>query len=85
MESVYTVRVPGDLWPSRGDWEGVVVEVHVSPGDRVVEGQVLVEVEIEKAVLEIESPVAGRVVGVHVSRGDRVAPGDPLVDLVVEA
>lgn len=84
MESVYTVRVPGDLWPSRSDWEGVVVEVHVSPGDRVLEGQVLAEVEIEKAVLEIESPVSGRVVAVHVRPGDRVEPGSPLVDLVVE-
>jgi len=73
------VIVRADLWPSRGDWEGIVASVNVSPGDRVRVGDVLVEVEVEKAVVEIESPVDGVVAEVYVSRGDRVNRGTPLV------
>ncbi len=68
-----------DLWASRGDWEGIVASVNVSPGDRVREGDVLVEVEFEKAIVEVESPVDGVVAKVYVSRGDLVTRGTPLV------
>lgn len=72
------VRVPEDLWPRSSGWRGRVVGVRVSPGDRVREGDVVAEVEIEKAVLEIESPVSGVVVEVRVGVGDEVGPGDVL-------
>ncbi len=78
---VVEVGVPREYWPSRGEWEGTVVAVHVAVGDRVSEGQVVAEVELEKAVLEVESPVSGVVVAVHVAVGDKVGPGDPLVSV----
>ncbi len=77
--SVYVVKA--DLWPSRDDWEGVVAVVHVRPGDMVNEGDVLVELEIEKAIVEVESPVKGIIVEVHVSPGDKIVPGAPLVSI----
>lgn len=76
MPKVVDVRVPQDLWPRRLDWRGRVVAVHASPGSRVSEGDPLAEVEIEKAVLVLESPVSGVVVEVSVSVGDEVGPGD---------
>ncbi len=79
MSSDDLVVVKADLWPSRSDWEGVVASVNVAPGDGVREGDVLVEVEVEKAIIEVESPVNGVVEEVYVSRGDRVTRGMPLV------
>jgi len=79
---VATHTISLDLWPSRSESaQGRVVAVHVSRGDTVRAGDVLVEVELDKAVIEVESPVDGIVVEVHVSPGDAVRPGDPLVTI----
>ncbi|MET1129298.1 MAG: biotin/lipoyl-containing protein [Thermoproteota archaeon] len=76
---LYYVRVPEDLWPRSSGWRGEVVEVYKDVGDRVLAGEVVAEVEIEKAVLEIESPVSGRVAEVRARKGDLVGPGDVLL------
>ncbi len=81
MAGTVLVRVPEDLWPSRRDWRGRVAALHVQAGDLVSRGQVVAEVEIEKAILEVESPVSGRVVMVYAGVGDEVGPGDPLIEV----
>jgi len=73
------VRVPEELWPRRGGWRGRVVSVFKKPGDRVSKGESIVEVEIEKAVLVIESPFDGIVREVLVSPGSVVEPGSTLM------
>ena len=78
LRGLVEIKVPEDLWPRSSGWSGKVIGVRVSPGDRVREGDVVAEVEIEKAVLEIESPVSGVVVEVKVRVGDTVGPGDVL-------
>jgi len=79
LAELVEVRVPEDIWPRRRDWRGVVVGIRKSRGDRVEMGEVVAEVEIEKAVLEIESPVDGVVESVLVASGDNVSPGDVLM------
>ncbi len=74
---VVEVRVPRELWPRRGGWRGKLVSV-ARPGSRVEKGQVVAEVEIEKAVLEIESPVEGVVVW-SLPEGSEVEPGSVIV------
>ncbi|MCE4601949.1 MAG: biotin attachment protein [Desulfurococcales archaeon] len=74
-----TVEVPGDLWPRRGDWKGRIVSIAKMPGDRVFEGEPVAEVEIEKAILVIESPVTGVVEEVLARPGDPVGPGAPIL------
>jgi pyruvate dehydrogenase E2 component (dihydrolipoamide acetyltransferase) len=77
MGDAIEVRVP-DI----GDFEGVeVVEILVSPGDRVEAEDSLVSVESDKATMEIPSPSAGVVQTVHVTLGDRVSEGSLLVEL----
>lgn len=77
MGDAIEVRVP-DI----GDFEGVeVVEILVSPGDRVEAEDSLVSVESDKATMEIPSPSAGVVQTVHVALGDRVSEGSLLVEL----
>ena len=53
-----------------------VVEVRVSPGQEVAAGDVLVEIESEKANFEIEAEVGGTVTDVLVQQGDVKEVGD---------
>lgn len=58
---------------------GQVIEVLVAPGDRVSLEQPLLEVETDKAAVEIPSPTEGTVTDVLVSAGDTVAINEVLV------
>lgn len=61
-----------------------VVEWHVGVGDQVREGDALVAVETDKAVVDIPSPVAGVVVEILASPGDLVDVGGVLARLEVQ-
>ena len=60
-----------------------VASVAVKVGDTIAKGAVVCEVETDKAVAEIPSPVAGKVTAVHVSAGSSLNIGDLL--LTIEA
>jgi len=62
---------------------GDVVTVFVSEGDVVKPGQALLEVETDKAVIEVPCPPGGRVEKVLVKKGDTVKVGETLVLLGV--
>lgn len=64
---------------------GDVVTVFVSPGDVVKPGQPLLEVETDKAVIEVPCPPGGRVASVLVKKGDTVKVGQTLVTLEAAA
>lgn len=61
--------------------EGDIVAVLVSVGDRIERDQNVVEIETDKATLEVPCSLAGTIVKVHVSEGDRIKVGDPLVSV----
>ncbi len=71
------------LLPDLGEGltEAEVVAWHVAPGDAVELNQVLVEVETEKAVVELPSPFAGSVVELFAASGDTVAVGAALISI----
>jgi pyruvate dehydrogenase E2 component (dihydrolipoamide acetyltransferase) len=60
---------------------GDVVTVFVSEGDVVKPGQALLEVETDKAVIEVPCPPGGLVEKVLVKKGETVKVGQPLVML----
>ena len=60
---------------------GQVIEVFVAPGDRVTLEQPLLEVETDKAAVEIPSPADGTIVDVCVSTGDTVEINEILVKI----
>ena len=64
---------------AEGVHEGQVIRVHVRAGQSVREDDPLMEVETDKAAVEIPSPVSGRVVEVHVSESELVHVGDVMV------
>jgi 2-oxoisovalerate dehydrogenase E2 component (dihydrolipoyl transacylase) len=59
--------------------EAEVVAWHVAVGDQVTLNQVLVEVETEKAVVELPSPFAGTVVELLAEVGATVRVGAPII------
>jgi pyruvate dehydrogenase E2 component (dihydrolipoamide acetyltransferase) len=61
--------------------EGEIVSWLVAPGDTVNRDQPLVEVQTDKALVELPSPVAGQVVSLSFAAGDIVKVGQVLVVL----
>ncbi len=51
--------------------------VKVAPGDSVTKDQPLLEVQAEKAALDVASPLAGRVAKILVKPGDEIRVGQP--------
>lgn len=81
-------------WPDRGEEPDDILAVHghnpadeeilvgslfVSPGDTVVEGQLLAELEGQKATYDFNSPRSGRIVELFAASGDVVRPGAPFL------
>ena len=69
------------LLPDLGEGltEAEIVAWHVAAGDEVALNQVLVDVETEKAVVELPSPFAGSVVEVLAREGETVGVGAPII------
>ncbi|MBI2544389.1 MAG: 2-oxo acid dehydrogenase subunit E2 [Candidatus Rokubacteria bacterium] len=59
--------------------EAEIIKVHVREGDVIQEDAPLLEVETDKAQVEIPSPMSGRVEKVHVRPGQTVKVGEVLV------
>lgn len=62
-----------------GIHEGEIVKWFVKPGDKIQEDDVLCEVQNDKAVVEIPSPVEGTVEEIFVQEGTVAVVGDVLV------
>ena len=56
-----------------------IVKVLVNEGDVIAEDAPLLEVETDKATVEIPSPFGGRVARVHVQSGQTVKVGEVLI------
>ncbi|MDT8421636.1 MAG: 2-oxo acid dehydrogenase subunit E2 [Desulfuromonadales bacterium] len=72
------IRVPE---VAEGVTKGTVVAIAVSVGDRVASDQTLLELETDKAVVEIPSPTAGRIDEIRVAEGAEVDVGAVMVIL----
>ncbi|MBF2052754.1 MAG: dihydrolipoyllysine-residue acetyltransferase [Candidatus Sericytochromatia bacterium] len=58
-----------------------VIAVLVAAGDDVSEGQSLIELESDKASVEVPSPVAGKVLSVAIAVGDQARPEQVILSL----
>ncbi|PIC64388.1 branched-chain alpha-keto acid dehydrogenase subunit E2 [Sporosarcina sp. P13] len=72
----YEFRLP-DI--GEGIHEGEIVKWFVKPGDTIQEDDTLLEVQNDKAVVEIPSPVSGTVEEIYVTEGTVAVVGDKLV------
>ena len=58
--------------------EGKIAFWYVKNGDAVTKGQVLFEIETDKATMEVDAPVAGTIDGIHGAVGESVLVGTNL-------
>ena len=63
--------------------EADIVAWHVKPGDRVEDGQIIVEIETAKAVVELPSPWDGTVARLLAEEGETVEVGAPIIAIEV--
>src|SRR5687768_12759028 len=61
--------------------EADILKVLVSEGDTVQAGQPLIEIETEKATLEVPAESPGTVTKVHVSQGDTIRVGQLIMTI----
>jgi len=75
--------MPAITLPDLGEGveSGTIVKVLVSAGDELTEGQPVLEIELDKATVELPSPVAGKVEKVLVKAGDSVSKGQELLQV----
>lgn len=65
--------------------EADIVAWHVKPGDQVEDGQIIVEIETAKAVVELPSPWDGTVARLLAEEGQTVNVGVPIIAVEVGA
>jgi len=68
----HEIRVPE---VSDGVTKGTIIGLSVAVGDRVEEDQTLLEMETDKAVVAVPSPITGTITAILVDEGDEVAIG----------
>jgi pyruvate dehydrogenase E2 component (dihydrolipoamide acetyltransferase) len=72
--------------PDLGDFEEVeVIEVHISPGDKVGLDGELITLETDKATMEVPAIAAGTIRSVLVAVGDKVSKGSAIAVIDAEA
>jgi len=67
-----------------GIHEGEILKWFVKEGEHIEEDDPLCEVQNDKAVVEIPSPVEGEVLEIHVQEGEVAIVGDPLIKIDAE-
>lgn len=77
----YQFKLP-DL--GEGIAEGEIVKWRVKVGDAVLEHQVVVEVETDKAIVEVPSPKKGKVIKLSKAEGQTVLVGETLLEIEAE-
>lgn len=64
-----------------GITEGEVVKWRVKEGDSVEEHQIVMEIETDKAIVEVPSPRKGKVVRINKKEGETVKVGETLIQI----
>ena len=70
---------------SEGVETGDVLEILVEVGEFIEKDQSIVELETEKATLEMPSPVTGMVTGINTQRGETISVGQVILEVDTEA
>jgi pyruvate dehydrogenase E2 component (dihydrolipoamide acetyltransferase) len=64
--------------------EGEIVKWHIKAGDAIEEDQIIMEVQNDKAVVEVPAPVTGKVIELKVEEGTVSVVGDLVATFEVE-
>ncbi|MGT2753010.1 dihydrolipoamide acetyltransferase family protein [Streptococcus porcinus] len=64
-----------------GTHESVIMAWTANVGDKVTEDKTLLEIESDKAVVELPSPISGFLAKIYVEAGDTGIVGEPIADI----
>ena len=64
---------------------GDVIRILVAVGDRLAEDQAVIELETDKAVIEVPSSIDGTITEILVQQGDTIAVGQPILEVEAAA
>ncbi len=64
--------------------EGEIVKWRVRVGEKIKEDHILVDVETDKAVVELPSPTEGVIINLHFKEGDVINVGEVLLTIGTE-
>ncbi len=78
-DSVSSEHDEGGRWEVASPMTGVVDQILVSKGTRVVEGERIVVLEAMKMFIDVMAPATGRVTEISVTLGDSVREKQPLL------
>jgi len=70
--------------PGEGIHEAEILDVYVSEGDEVQEGDLILYIETDKAAVEVPSPFTGVIEEIRVKKGDVVQVGEVLMTYTEE-
>lgn len=62
-----------------------IIEVLVKPGDILQIDQGIIEIETDKATVEVPSTVKGKIIEVRVNKGDEIKTGDVILSVDVDS
>ena len=62
--------------------EADVLKIYVKEGDSLTVDQPVMEIETDKATLDVPSGVAGTITGLHVAEGQTITPGTVLITVL---
>ncbi len=62
--------------------EADVLKIYVKEGDTLTVDQPVMEIETDKATLDVPSGVAGTITGLHVAEGQTITPGTVLITVL---
>ncbi len=71
------------LMPSMGEsvMAGVIINVLVKPGDLLLVGQTLIEVETDKVTFEVPAEESGKIEELFAKTGDQIHPGELILKI----
>ena len=70
-----------DEWPTEQQADGMVVEWTVAAGDKVKQGQVILEIVVVKTTMEVPAPSTGVLQEICVTKGKLFKPGTVLAQI----
>jgi pyruvate/2-oxoglutarate dehydrogenase complex dihydrolipoamide acyltransferase (E2) component len=70
-----------DEWPTEQQADGMVVEWTVAVGDKVKQGQVILEIVVVKTTMEVPAPSTGVLREICVTKGKLFKPGTVLAQI----
>lgn len=81
MTKIINVCIPEFATDKKAEQKIAIMFWFKNEGEKVQEGEELVEVQTDKAILDIESPASGKLKKILINAGEDVSPGQKIGEI----